>query len=332
MARKFDLAKAWSGESLVFNSDTEEIQLIHSDQITGNPENFYRIGDLEELAQDIEVHGILQPLLVTEDEPNHYRLIAGHRRLKAFSQNNPDGGKVPCIVLSPKSAMEEELMLITTNSTARQLSDWEIMEQAKRLNNLIQRMREGGAELPKGVKTRTLVADQLGVSESKVARLSAIQKNLHPEELVERFQAGELPEDVAYKISQLPQESQAELEQEVGQTESITRATVEEFKKSRAGESVPKPRAKKKPAASPTGGYWNYRHDNLAAGNFVFAYKITTSEVSYRFFDGKMFLKYGNEDSDSLPIGSVWWYLAPIPPTMSAEELEEYRKKYLNKP
>ncbi len=38
---------------------------------------------LAELAESIRIHGVLQPLLVSEDGPEHYRLITGERRWRA---------------------------------------------------------------------------------------------------------------------------------------------------------------------------------------------------------------------------------------------------------
>ena len=46
------------------------------------PRSGFSKAALEELAESIKIHGILQPLLVMR-EGDHYRLIAGERRLRA---------------------------------------------------------------------------------------------------------------------------------------------------------------------------------------------------------------------------------------------------------
>src|SRR3989338_1363691 len=51
--------------------------------IRANPhqprKNFYH-QDLEDLMKSIRVHGIIQPIVVTESADGHYELIAGERR------------------------------------------------------------------------------------------------------------------------------------------------------------------------------------------------------------------------------------------------------------
>ena len=43
--------------------------------------NFYSVKDVQDLKQSIELLGVLQPLLVTdEEEDGKHRIIAGHRR------------------------------------------------------------------------------------------------------------------------------------------------------------------------------------------------------------------------------------------------------------
>ena len=49
--------------------------------------NFYSVEDVQDLKQSIELLGVLQPLLVTdEEEDGKRRIIAGHRRRLAVMQ------------------------------------------------------------------------------------------------------------------------------------------------------------------------------------------------------------------------------------------------------
>ena len=47
------------------------------------PRSHFDQGALEDLAASMRLHGVLQPLLVSEDSPDHYLLITGERRWRA---------------------------------------------------------------------------------------------------------------------------------------------------------------------------------------------------------------------------------------------------------
>lgn len=67
--------------------DTRKIHYVSLDKIASNPwqpRTSFDREKLEELAESIKKHGILQPLVVTKgSESDSYQLIAGERRLKA---------------------------------------------------------------------------------------------------------------------------------------------------------------------------------------------------------------------------------------------------------
>ena len=74
---------------------------------------------IRELAKNIEVNGLIQPLVLYRDRGDRYRLICGERRFRALSFNKAE--KAPCFVLENKT--EEELMAIqfSENSSREEL-------------------------------------------------------------------------------------------------------------------------------------------------------------------------------------------------------------------
>ncbi len=74
---------------------------------------------IKDLAKNIEVNGLIQPLVLHQDKNGSYRLICGERRFRALSFNKAD--KAPCFVLENKT--EEELMAIqfSENSSREEL-------------------------------------------------------------------------------------------------------------------------------------------------------------------------------------------------------------------
>ena len=89
-------------------------QNIAVDQILPNPSQPRGEMDdisLDELANSIREHGIIQPLILTKDETgDHYTLIAGERRLRAAKLVGLES--VPCIVRQASEQERLELALI----------------------------------------------------------------------------------------------------------------------------------------------------------------------------------------------------------------------------
>ena len=90
------------------DSDEEERFFVCDiDKIQPNPNqprSYFNEEKLNELAESIREHGVIQPLLVTKEKGNRYSLIAGERRLRAARLAGED--EVPVVVM--ENATEEE--------------------------------------------------------------------------------------------------------------------------------------------------------------------------------------------------------------------------------
>lgn len=216
MAKKFNLAALVPEMEAVSNSDTPRITMVPITELRPNGGNFYDTSNFEDLADSIELNGLLEPLCVFRrgQGTGSYVIFSGHRRYKALRLLYEKSGfekwtEVPCIVYpDPHDANRETVMLIHANSTGRVLSNWEKAEQALRLKEALVAMREGGAELPGRI--RDLVAAEMQMSASKLARLEAIGNNLTEVRFAKAWREGRLNESVAYELSKLPKERQKE--------------------------------------------------------------------------------------------------------------------------
>lgn len=216
MAKKFNLAALVPEMEAVSNSDSPRITMIPITELRPNGGNFYDTSNFEDLADSIELNGLLEPLCVFRrgQGTGHYVIFSGHRRYKALRLLYEKSGfakwtEVPCIVYpDPHDANRETVMLIHANSTGRVLSNWEKAQQARRLKEALVAMREGGAELPGRI--RDLVAGEMQMSASKLARLEAIGNNLTEVRFAKAWREGRLNESVAYELSKLPKERQKE--------------------------------------------------------------------------------------------------------------------------
>lgn len=215
VAKKFNLAALVPEMEAVSESDSPRISMIPITELRPNGGNFYDTSNIDDLVDSIELNGLLEPLCVFRraQGTGSYVIFSGHRRYLAlhllYKKDRARWNEVPCIVYpDPHDANRETVMLIHANSTGRILSNWEKAEQALRLKKALVAMREGGAELPGRI--RDLVAAEMQMSASKLARLEAIGNNLTEVRFARAWREGRLNESVAYELSKLPKERQKE--------------------------------------------------------------------------------------------------------------------------
>lgn len=212
----FDLA-AELAKSGVSKLDTgadgrEQIEYIDLKLIHPDPNNFYELSGIEELAGNIELVGLQQPLRLRPDPATCGRLYlisSGHRRhaaLKLLAKSDAERwAKVPCIVergTGNESPAMAELKLIFANSSTRELTSVELAHQAERTEMLLYQLKEEGVTFPG--RMRDLVAQACKVSASKLARLKVIRDKLVAPKFVAAWKSGELKEDPAYVLAQMP--------------------------------------------------------------------------------------------------------------------------------
>lgn len=142
--------------------DREKIEYVDREKILKNPwqpRTHFDREKLDELAQSIKQHGILQPLVVTKEGDN-YQLIAGERRFKAAEILEMP--QVPVIVKEASDRDKLELSIVE-NIQRRDLNPLETANSYKRL------MEEFGLNYEE-------VAQQVGKSPSTVSNFLRILK------------------------------------------------------------------------------------------------------------------------------------------------------------
>jgi ParB family chromosome partitioning protein len=97
------------------------------------PRRAFGEGDIEELMQSLEQHGMLQPMVVMEKDDGTYQIIAGERRWRAAKQLG--WAEVPCVVRSGVTGDKNRLELALTENVQREnLNPIEEALGYKRLN------------------------------------------------------------------------------------------------------------------------------------------------------------------------------------------------------
>lgn len=133
--------------------DGQEIKQVAIEDISANPwqpRTHFDTDKLNELAQSIKQHGILQPIIVSK-EGDKYQLIAGERRLKAAEILEMT--EVPVIIKEVSDRDKLELSIIE-NIQRRDLNPMETANSYKRLAEEFALSHEDIAEqVGKGVST-----------------------------------------------------------------------------------------------------------------------------------------------------------------------------------
>lgn len=210
----FDLASVLKNVPDSGTSDgRERIEYIGLDKLRDDPNNFYSLDGIKELAENIEFAGLQQPVRVRRDAEHsgEYIIVSGHRRTAAMRKIVEDGNKafetVPCIVEADGgSEALRELRLIYANSDTRRMSSADISKQAERVEALLYQLKEEGVEFPG--RMRDHVAEACKVSKSKLSRLKVIRDKLAPDIYAGYYERGKLPEDTAYELAKLPADTQ----------------------------------------------------------------------------------------------------------------------------
>ena len=231
------LIKEKGGQFEGVKTEQVRVQQIHYTKLKESQMNFYTRNEeeVEELADTMIIAGgILQPLIVRKTDLSEYEILAGHKRRRASMYNVERGYKeyefLPCIVMDMSGLMAKkvaekvlaehdsinddelldmiaEYIVICTNSTASERSDYEKMMQAVRLSEILPVMLDN--ENLKGRALRTEIAKEMKCSDGQVGRYQSIYNNLVPEAM-ERFKTGEMVISTAAEMSGLDRDRQRE--------------------------------------------------------------------------------------------------------------------------
>ena len=150
-------------EQVVVN-EPKEIEIGLIDRNPEQPRKIFEENALNELAESIKNHGVIQPIIVKEVE-GRYVIVAGERRWRA---SRLAGIKtIPCIIKNYTEQQISEIAIIEN----LQREDLNPIESAKAIKNLINQYN----------LTQDEVADKIGKSRPAVAntlRLLALPENI----------------------------------------------------------------------------------------------------------------------------------------------------------
>ena len=136
----------------------EGVQLLDINDIKPNskqPRKVFQEDKIEELAKSIEIHGIIQPILV-RPAGEGYEIVAGERRWRAARKASLK--QIPCIV---RELSDEQNMLVAIIENM-QREDLNPMEEADALNQMITNFGLTQEEISRSVgKSRPYITNAL---------------------------------------------------------------------------------------------------------------------------------------------------------------------------
>ena len=174
------------------------------------PRELFDAGALEELAESIRRHGILQPLSVRRVGVT-YELIAGERRLRAGQLAGLT--EIPCIVMTMDD--KESGMVALVENLQRQ--DLDFIEEARGISCLMQKWQ----------MSQDQVARVIGKSQSAVANKLRLLR--HSPQVLGAIRAAGLTERHARALLRLPTETEKILAIETIKKQSMSVARTESY-------------------------------------------------------------------------------------------------------
>lgn len=217
MAKGFSIMDMMSEISREDAAVIEKIEKVSVFDIKPNEENFYESSSMEQLKNSIfAMGGVRQNILLVKLPgvlPVSYKIIAGHRRVRAcmelVQEGHPEFEYIPAVIIENIDKETEKMLLVMTNSTQRELTDWEKVMQHMKLKEIIPKLKKR-----QGLdgRARTLEADYLGVSEAQIAIYNTIGTKLDAW-LMSIFKDGSIGISLAYEAAKLEPEEQRQLVQ-----------------------------------------------------------------------------------------------------------------------
>lgn len=214
---------------------------IHKLRPAPEAANFYHADDKEirELAESIELVGLQQyPVVRLIEGTDEYEVIAGHKRrlalLRLVEEGKTEYAMVPCKI-ETMDDIQNELVLIFTNSTQRERTDYEKMREIERVRTLLTEYQK--THKLTGRK-QSIIAGILGTSKTKVGTLDKINSNLIAP-FKNEFAAGKISTSTASEIAGLKPDAQQALHETYEQTGALTAREAKAAQESIPPEELP---------------------------------------------------------------------------------------------
>ena len=189
----------------------QELEIISIAPDPNQPRKEFEVPALQELADSIKKHGVLQPIMVQPDADG-YQLVFGERRMRAAQMAGLT--TIPAIISQPLTEDQALEIQVLENLHRKNINPIGESDAFKRLIN-------------KKIATAKQLADKLGVSVKYVYDRLALQSCIL--EVREAIRAGKLTLGAGKKFAQLSLDDQRELFEDLDEDLDIDHAIRQRF-------------------------------------------------------------------------------------------------------
>lgn len=199
----FNIADFLNEESKKEMQDDFIIKKIPAEKLHPSKKNFYKMDkeEINALKETIELVGVQENLVVKPLGNGEYEIISGHKRHRAVTELIREGKDVsnllPCKIEDATDGVRSELILIFTNSTQRERSDYCKMFEIQRVRELLEEYAQNN-HLPG--RKRDIIAGILNTSKTTIGKLDNIRRNII-QEFMEEYKKGKISTHAANQIA-----------------------------------------------------------------------------------------------------------------------------------
>lgn len=228
----FNIADFLNEESKKEMQDDFIIKKIPAEKLHPSKKNFYKMDkeEINALKETIELVGVQENLVVKPLGKGEYEIISGHKRHRAVTELIREGKDVsnllPCKIEDATDGVRSELILIFTNSTQRERSDYCKMFEVQRVRELLEEYGQNN-HLPG--RKRDIIAGILNTSKTTIGKLDNIRRNIIPEFMGE-YKKGKISTHAANQIAGAAEEGQRLLWERYQENGTIYGKEVMEYK------------------------------------------------------------------------------------------------------
>jgi len=200
----FNLSSMLNADSINTVAKTLQRKNIHYTKLRPHDKNHYSLDNIETLADSIEDIGLQQELVIKPSGNEAYSIIIGHRRHLAIKMLVEERGlaqfaEIPCVISNAnEDNIITELKLHLTNTTARELSEYDKMTAISELKRLITEAKAAGHEI-KGT-VRDIIADTMNMGATQVGKYTAIDEKA-ADDVKAELKTGNITVEQAYETT-----------------------------------------------------------------------------------------------------------------------------------
>lgn len=237
----FNIADFLNEESKKEMQDDFIIKKIPAEKLHPSKKNFYKMDkeEINALKETIELVGVQENLVVKPLGKGEYEIISGHKRHRAVTELIREGKDVsnllPCKIEDATDGVRSELILIFTNSTQRERSDYCKMFEIQRVRELLEEYGQNN-HLPG--RKRDIIAGILNTSKTTIGKLDNIRRNIIPEFMGE-YKKGKISTHAANQIAGADEAGQRLLWERYQENGTIYGKEVMEYKAPEEESKVP---------------------------------------------------------------------------------------------